>query len=250
MTRTRRSAPGPLGDGLRSLRRAVSWHRRLLAAGLAAGAVAAGLHAVQPAPPPVVTVLAAARDLPAGHPMSAHDVRPSALPPEAAPAAALPAGTDVAGRVLAGPVGAGEPLTAQRFVGPSLLAGYGAGVVGVPVRIADAAAVALVRPGDVVDVLAASGSPLTAEPGAEGGGQPRPADVVASRVRVVAVLGAPQQAGADGPGLLSGSGGGFEQGALVLLAATPSVAAELAGAEAAARLSLALHPTPADQALG
>jgi Flp pilus assembly protein CpaB len=229
----------------------VTWHRRLLAAGLAAGAVAAGLHAVQPAPPPVVTVLAAARDLPAGHPMSAQDVRPSALPPEAAPAAALPAGTDVAGRVLAGPVGAGEPLTAQRFVGPSLLAGYGAGLVGVPVRIADAAAVALVRPGDVVDVLAASGSPLTAEPGVADGDGPRPAAVVASKLQVVAVLGgAAQSAGAGGPGLLSDSGGGFEQGALVLLAAPPSVAAELAGAEAAARLSLALHPTPADRALG
>nr|MDQ3612344.1 hypothetical protein [Actinomycetota bacterium] len=59
---------GPAGKGLslRDLQRALARHRVLLASGLAAGAVAAGLTAVAPPPEPRVEVLTAARDLSAG----------------------------------------------------------------------------------------------------------------------------------------------------------------------------------------
>jgi pilus assembly protein CpaB len=232
--------PGPVLTGWRSLRRAVSWHRRLLAAGLAAGAVASGLHAVQPPPATTVTVLAAAQDLPGGHTLAAADVRSTLLPPDAAPPAALPGDADVTGRVLAGPVTAGEPLTDVRFVGPSLVAGYGADVVAVPVRIADATAATLVRPGDLVDVLAASSSPLDLGAEVASAAGPEPAVVVASAVRVIAVLGG-APTGTDSGLLAGGPPGSLEPGALVLLAASPAVAARLAGAQASARLSLTLR---------
>ena len=72
--------------------------------------------------------------------------------------AAVPAGAEsrsgLLGRVLAAPVRAGEPITDVRVVGPGLVRGQGPGSVAAPVRIADAGAVALVRVGDRVDVLA------------------------------------------------------------------------------------------------
>jgi hypothetical protein len=51
-------------------------------------------------------------------------------------------------------VRSGEPVTDVRLVAPSLLAGY-PDRVALPVRIADADAVALLRAGDHVDLVAA-----------------------------------------------------------------------------------------------
>ena len=81
-----------------------------------------------------------------------------------------------------------------------------AGLVATPVRIADAESAGLLRPGDVVDVLAAAGTP-------EGGsGEAR---LVAAAVRV---LSAPRPADA---GLSAGTLG---DGALLLLATTSPTA--------------------------
>lgn len=91
------------------------------------------------------------------------------------------------------------------------------GLVAAPVRIVDAEAAALVRAGDVVDVVAADGHGDAA--------------VVASNVSVLAV---PRPA----EGLLgSGSGGG----ALVLVAVPSSTGVALAAAAAAGPLSLLLR---------
>jgi Flp pilus assembly protein CpaB len=231
--------PRWLGD----LRRAVSWHRRLLAAGLAAAAVAMAVGAMSPTAAPTVAVLAAARDLPGGLPLSAGDLHSIALPPEVVPAGALRPGDDVTGRLLAGPARRGEPLTDARLLGPGLLAGYPDDLVAAPVRIADGGAVSLLRAGDRVDVLAADPSPYSSrtDPAyAEGDGTGRSggsavARVVASAVRVLTVPQAP-----DGGPL--GGGGGYVDGALVVLAVTPAVAAELASAEVSARLSVLLRP--------
>ena len=54
------------------------------------------------------------------------------------PAGALRDVTALLGRVLAAPVRRGEPITDVRLVGPSLLGATTAGLVAVPVRIADA----------------------------------------------------------------------------------------------------------------
>ncbi len=88
-----------------------------------------------------------------------------------------------------------------------------AGKVTAPVRIADAATVRLLRPGDRVDVIAA-------EETASGGR----ARVVARGARVTEV---PEPAGGDG-------------GALVVLSVPRGTAAELAGASATARLAVTL----------
>ncbi|MDP9399122.1 MAG: SAF domain-containing protein, partial [Actinomycetota bacterium] len=168
----------------REVRRAVSWHRRLVAAALAGGAVAAGIGALAPAPPPTVPVLAAARDLAAGAPLAPPDLALVRLPPDAVPAGALHDGAAVTGRVLAGAIRRGEPLTDVRLVGASLLAGLGRDLVAAPVRIADAGAVRLLQPGDLVDVLAAETALPTGadDPGAAAANPASAARVVAASV--------------------------------------------------------------------
>nr|WP_229870457.1 hypothetical protein [Streptomyces phaeofaciens] len=95
-----------------------------------------------------------------------------------------------------------------------------AGKVTAPVRIADAATVRLLRPGDRVDVIAA-------ERTASGG----EAEVVARGALVTKV---PE------PLDPSGSVGAGDSGALVVLSVPRSTAARLAGASATARLAVTL----------
>ncbi|MEW2291993.1 RcpC/CpaB family pilus assembly protein [Streptomyces sp. NPDC006743] len=106
----------------------------------------------------------------------------------------------------------------------------------VPVRVADAATVRLLRPGDRVDVIAVP-DPAT-------GGRAR---VVASGARVRRApepLGGPGAAGhmdsATGTGEGPAGGSGTDD-ALVTLAVPRSTAARLAGAGATARLAVALR---------
>ncbi|MET9023372.1 Flp pilus assembly protein CpaB [Actinopolymorpha sp. NPDC004070] len=236
--------------------RAISRHRRLVAAGLAAAGVAMALHLLAPEPPPTVTVLAAARDLPGGAPISPGDLREVALPPHVVPAGVLRPGDPRAGRpagrgaVLAGPVRAGEPLTDARVLGPDLLAQVRstAQVVAAPVRVADPGSLALVRPGDRIDLLAAETDVDQAA---------RPARVVAAHVRVLALpgsvgAGADGSDGADGSvggGPLGGLGAGGSvdaggEGGLVVVAVPAETAAELARAAVTSRISLVLRAEP------
>lgn len=223
----------PPGQGwLRQLRQAVLWHRRLLAAGLTAAAVAAALVALSPPAASTLPVLRAAHDVPAGTVVDADDVEVASVPPGLVPDGALRSEPEATGRVLAGPARKGEPLTDVRFVGPTQLTGYGRGVVGAPVRIADAQAVALLRPGDVVDVLAAD---LVEDSAADGAGdaQHAVARVAARRVRVVTVP-KPADDSLVGTGTL-------DAGALVVFATTPEVAGALARAAVTSRLSIILR---------
>ncbi|TDC83404.1 SAF domain-containing protein, partial [Actinomadura sp. 7K507] len=130
--------------------------RRPLAALLAAAAAGLALLALRPGPPPPVRVLAAARDLPAGATLSRSDVRHVNLPPGTVPSGTL---RSADGRVLATPMRQGEPLTDTRVIGDGLLSGYGPDRVATPIRIADADAVRLVRPGDHIDVLTTPAPP-------------------------------------------------------------------------------------------
>ncbi|MEV8568253.1 hypothetical protein AB0436_22200 [Streptomyces sp. NPDC051322] len=99
-----------------------------------------------------------------------------------------------------------------------------AAVVSAPVRIADAATVRLLEPGDRVDVIAIGD--LDRAPGA--GGAPAGARVVATDVRVTGV---PDVERASPPG-----GGG----ALIVLAVSRSTATALAGAAAHSDLAVTL----------
>ena len=195
-----------------SWRRALARHRRLLAAGLGAGAVAAGITAVAPAPPETVGVLTAARDLAAGTVLGPADLVLAALPTGLVPAGALTDAAAVAGRLAAGPVRQGEPLTDVRLLGAGLLPP--GEDVAAPLRLADPATAALVQAGDVVDVLSAAPEGSAA------------AEVVARRLRVLSV-----------PPLDTAGG----EGALVVVAAGPSTAARLAAAAVTGRLSVVVH---------
>lgn len=209
---------------VRRVRRFVSWHRGLIAGALAAAAVACTIAAVSPSPPRTERVLAATRDLSAGAALGATDLQAVPLPPAAVPAGALRPGAAVTGRLLAGPVRRGEPLTDVRFVGPGLLAalgGSGPPLVAVPVRIADAGSVTLLRPTDVVDVLAAAGRSVDGPSAASGA-----ATVVARGVPVLTVPDGGHDSGSDG--------------ALIVVATNPDVAARLAAAGAGARLSVTI----------
>ena len=136
---------------------------------------------------------------------------------------------------------ASVPAAAARG-GPAGAAGKGAEsgerpapLVAAPVRIADAEAVRLLRPGDRVDVLAAPVSRGPTGLSADLGGErpAGPARVVARRARVAEVParaeGAPPAAGPAASG----------EGALLVLSVTPETAAELAGAAVGSRLAVA-----------
>lgn len=204
-----------VGDLLRGLPRALHRHRALLAAGLAAGAVATALPALAPSAPVAVSVLAAARELTPGVPLTPADLRRLDLPAAAVPAGALTASEQAVGQLVSGPVRRGEALTDVRLVGAGLVPRTG-GLVAAPVRLADAAEAALLHTGDRVDVLAAPTS-ATGPP------------VAVAVARGVQVLAVPGPAAA-------------EDGALVVVAVDSGVAARLAGAAVSSRLSVTVLP--------
>ncbi len=235
---------------VRAWRLAVGARRRVLAgvfAGLAVLLAAGALRSSQPLAGTAVVV--AAGELEGGAIIAPTDVRIVSLPMDAVPAGAARRSEEAVGRTLAAAVGRGEPITDARFLGPGMLTQRqtAAGLVATPVRITDAGSVVFLRVGDRVDVLAASTEmdvPDTSSrngstamrpggPTSDTSAGPIPeagtATVVASDVTVLAVP-RPRDA-AEG---LAGA----TDGALLLVAATPRVAAILAGAAVHARLSV------------
>ena len=99
-------------------------------------------------------VVVAARDLSPGVTLTADDVALRKRPACTIPDGAANAVDAVVGATLAGPSRRGEVLTDARVLG-SRLAGLSAGPDArvVPLHLADAAVLDLIRPGDVVDVL-------------------------------------------------------------------------------------------------
>ncbi|UBU12518.1 RcpC/CpaB family pilus assembly protein [Nonomuraea gerenzanensis] len=182
--------------------------RRLTAAALAAVAVIAAFVATRPAGS-APTVLVASRDLSPG-PLNAADFHLAALtPPPAGAVRTIPAG-----QTLATPIRRGEPLTDAR-----LLAAYRLppGLVATPVRISDAAAAALISPGSTITLLAAYD-------------QSTPARQLAQDTTVLSIPKPP----ASSPDRADGT--------LIVLATTPTQAADLATAQAHARVSLTIKP--------
>jgi Flp pilus assembly protein CpaB len=135
----------------RAVRRTVLGRRRSLAAVCAAVAVLAGLQAARPGGPDTVAVVVAAHDLESGTQLSADDVAVARWPVDTAPRGLE---AHAVGRTLAAPIRRGEPVTDVRLVAPALTTGY-PGRVAMPVRIADADMVGLLRVGDHVDLVAA-----------------------------------------------------------------------------------------------
>lgn len=113
-------------------------------------------------------------------------------------------------------------LTDLDVIGPGLLARYGAGVVAVPVRIADAGSLVYVRVGDRIDLIAAGTVSIR-------GGASGTTSVVASAVPVLAV--APADSTETG------------EGGLLVVATTSATARAIAGAAITSRVSVALRPS-------
>jgi Flp pilus assembly protein CpaB len=213
-SRTGSRAQGGLGRRIRRLRRAVLVRRRLLATLLAATAVLAGVRAAEAPPEPTVPVVVAREDLPGGSAVDVADLEVRDLSPDDAPEGTATSPEEVTGRLLAAPVRRGEPVTDVRLVAPGLLDGY-PGLVAAPVRVADAAVVALLEVGDRVDLVATSPEDAAAR-------------VVVRAAPVVAVP-------APGP-----QDAGPLTGRLLVVAVDAESALELAGASVASVLSVLL----------
>jgi len=167
-----------VGDSLKSLNPSLptrvsqwlrpDWSRTVLARRIAAGGLVAlaGIAALRPDPAgDRAQVVVAARDLSPGTELTADDLR---LETRLLPT--IPDGSQsdigpIVGSTLAGPTRRGEVLTDVRLLGRRLAesaAGPDARIV--PVHPADSALIDLVRPGDVVDVVAASDSSSQSNP--------------------------------------------------------------------------------------
>lgn len=198
---------------------------------LAAAAVAFALDAFAPEPPPSARVVVATTDLPPGTHLAASDLRLASWPSALVPPGALTSVEAAAGRTLAAAVGKGEAMTALRLVGPALAATLLTdGRVAAAVRLSDAQAVTLLRPGDRLDLVAASAGGADPIDGTAGGSYAR---VVASGVLVVTV-----PAAESGSSFISG--GSTAGGALVVVAVTRTEALTLAEAAVLGPLSALL----------
>jgi pilus assembly protein CpaB len=181
---------------LRALARAASWHRRKLAVLAAVAAVLTGVSAAAPEGPAMITVVKARSQLPGGTVISASDLMLDRV-----------AASDVPDGVLTDPLALiGKTLAAPTSVSP--------GHVIAPLRLADTGLATLLRPGDVVDVIAADA-------------QAEQAAVVAAGARVVTIPELPD----EGVGLAP-------EGVLVLIDVDSRTASVVAHAAASATLSI------------
>lgn len=188
----------------------MSWHRRKLAVLAVLAAVLTGLAAAAPEGPPTISVVRATEALEGGVRLSADDLEVAEVVAADAPDQAVTDRAELVGRVLAAPVPRGQVLTALAVVS----ARASPGRVLAPLRLSDPDAVALLRAGDVVDVLAADA-------------QSEQAFVAGRAVRVVTVPIPPDpESGAD------------PAGALVLVEVDAETARVLARAAVSATLSV------------
>ncbi|SEQ92179.1 SAF domain-containing protein [Microlunatus flavus] len=195
---------------LRRLVRAASWHRRKLAVVAAALTVVTGLAATAPPAPPTSTVVRARSDLAGGTVLGVDDLEAVDLPREGLPERATADLDALVGQRLAAPVTRHQVLTPLAVTSAEVV---GVGHVLAPVRLGDADVVALLRPGDVVDVIGVA---------AEGGRT----STVAHAVRVVTI---PARSADDQA---------TTAGALVVLDVPDTATAALAGAAASGALTV------------
>ena len=142
--------------------------RTMLARRVAAGGlvILAGIAALRPDPDDRRSdVVVAAHDLSPGLALTAADVKLEKRSATTLPDGAQTTIDSLVGTTLTGPARRGEVLTDARVLG-SRLAGLTAGPDArvVPLHLADAAVLDLIRPGDVVDVTGAADAGTDAAP--------------------------------------------------------------------------------------
>lgn len=155
---------------LNSLRRALRWHRRLLAAALAGLAVYFALAALTDRQD-TSAVVVALHTIEAGRTIAAHDLAVRHLPRDAIPDGAFSEIDQATGKAAIVALPARSVLTAWVLAtGERLVA---AGRVALPVRLSDSAPVSLLRAGDRIDLL--------------GPGETGSVEVLASGTRVITI---------------------------------------------------------------
>ena len=220
--RRRRSLPGARW-------RLLLWRARFpVAAALLGVATAQVVAELGPAPAPTVPVVVAEHALAAGATLAESDLRIVRMPVALVPGGSHPRTADLLGQPLVTGAPAGLAIV-DGLLGGARLAGAGPpGTVVAPVRLADPAVAALLRPGDRIDLLAAAGT-ADGEPAARR---------LAERALVLAEPGRGPGAGQQQPArrptgtAVGGLLGGAPEpatGALTLVAVTPAEAAALAG---------------------
>lgn len=197
---------------LQALARAASWHRRKLAVLAAVAAVLTGISAAAPEGPAMISVVKARSQLPSGTVVSASDLVLDRVAASDVPEGVLTDPVALVGRTLAAAVAENQMMTllATTDARTSVPQGH----VIAPLRLADTTLVALLRPGDLVDVIAADA-------------QAGQATVVAAGARVVTIPQAPEERAGSGP-----------EGALVLIDVDAHTASVVAHAAASATLSI------------
>lgn len=144
------------------------WTRTVLARRVVAGALVAlaAVAAIRPDPAgEQVQVVVTTRDIGPGTALTAADVVAENRLATTVPDGTTTELTTALGATLAGPARRGEVLTDVRLLGSRLTeAAAGPGARIVPVHPADGALIDLVRPGDIVDVVAAPQGDPHAEP--------------------------------------------------------------------------------------
>ena len=179
----------------------------------AIASVLTGLSAAAPEGPATITVLKAKSQLPGGLLLSASDLVLDRVVASDVPQGVLTDPKELVGKTLAAPVAQNQMMTLMNVI--SARSSVPPGHVIAPLKLGDAALTALLRPGDVVDVVAAD--PEAGEP----------ATIVASNVRVVTVPEAPNDRAGPSP-----------DGGLVLIDVDSRAAAIVAQAAASATLSI------------
>ncbi|MDO5030495.1 MAG: SAF domain-containing protein [Corynebacterium sp.] len=133
-----------------------------------------------------IRVVVGAKAVAAGHTLAEGDVTVKEFPRELVPATAVTELADAAGRTLAIGMSAGEILTEQRMVGPSLagaLTGTSESKI-IAITLADAGIVSALRTGDSVDIVSTASESGAAAPLAHGA---RVVNIVEDEVVLVAL---------------------------------------------------------------
>ncbi|MCT9869458.1 RcpC/CpaB family pilus assembly protein [Paenarthrobacter aurescens] len=198
-------------------------NRRLTVALLLCVAAGIAVHQLTPPPELSVSVLVAARDLPAGTSLTESDFTTVAVPPGLAVDGALRSVSELVGRQLASPLGKRQIPMESNLLGPGLLTGAPLGTAAVPLRMADPSSIQLLSPGQLVTVV------LTSAGSNDESGQ---SQVLAGPVPV---LWTSAQGGKAGEWL-----GTSDTEGLVVVGADPQQAEKLAGASTQGKLFFVL----------
>ena len=219
------------------VRRFVDRHRRSITVGLATISVLAAIQALRAPVSETSDVLVASHNLAGGLTLRTEDVEHRAVATADVPPNAIADASTLVNHVLTASIEAGEVFTRTRVLTPSGFSTAGrSGMVSTPVRVADSGAVALLEPGDHVDILATNSS---LEDGSSASSSAR---LVASDATVVAIP-HPRSDTTRGPFAASDSyAASGMAGALLVISTTLDSARTLAAAGSRGQISIVIRP--------